>query len=139
MTHADENQSDIRAIDQLIDRWIDAHNRGDAEALAEFYAADADLVLINGQSIKGRDAIVAMYDEAIRQLPGNKTSIEVITRQFVSDNVVIDDASWQVIGFLPEGAPSAGLSTTVFKKDDDRWLIQCARVMVPVEQTALDR
>ncbi len=132
-----QDSSDNKAIDTLVENWIAAHNSGDAEALVDLYAADADFIGIDGQVISGREAVVGMYAEVFRHLPGNKAQVSVNFRRFVTPDVVVEDASWEVIGILPEGAPSKGISTTVFKKEDGRWCIQCARSMVPVTRTAM--
>ena len=129
--------SDVSAIDALMDAWIAANDHGDAKAISALYAVDADLVLINGHRIAGRDAIEAMYQMAFEQLPGNKARIVRESRQLLSDAIVVDDGTWEVVGVLPDGAPSSGRSTTVFQKHEGQWLIQCVRIMVPVVQTAL--
>ncbi len=130
--------SDASAMDAIMDAWIAAYERGDAQAISALYAPDADVVLINGQRITGRDAIEAMYQSAFEQLPGTKARIVPRSRRLLADDVVIDDTTWEVIGVLPDGAPSSGWSTTVFQKCDGQWMIQCVRTMVPVAQTALD-
>lgn len=49
---------DLRAIEQLVERFIDAFNDGDVEVLRSSYTDDA-LVIPPGQaSIRGRDAII---------------------------------------------------------------------------------
>lgn len=129
--------SDVSAIDALMDAWIAANDHGDAKAISALYAVDADLVLINGHRIAGRDAIEAMYQMAFDQLPGNKARIVRESRRLLSDGIVVDDGTWEVVGVLPDGAPSSGRSTTVFQKHEGQWLIKCVRTMVPVVQTAL--
>ena len=130
--------SDVGAIDALMDAWTAANDCGDAMAISALYAADADLILINGDFVSGRDSIAAMYQMAFKQLPGNKARIARESRRLLVEGVVVDDATWEVIGALPEGAASSGRSTTIFQKHDGQWLIQCVRIMVPVVQTALD-
>ena len=137
MNSTNEKSADEAEIDALIENWIAAHDSGNAEALAKFYTADADFIGIDGQLINGRDAVVGMYAEVFRHLPGNKANVSVNSRRFIASDILVEDASWEVIGFLPEGAPSKGLSTTVFKKHEGQWCIQCVRTMVPVTMTAM--
>ncbi len=129
--------SDVSAIDALMNAWIAANDRGDAKAISALYAVDADLVLINGNLVVGRESIEAMYQTAFEQLPGNKARVVRESRRLLGDDIIVDDGTWEVIGVLPEGAPSSGRSTTIFQKHDGQWLIQCVRIMVPVVQTAL--
>ena len=125
-----------KAIDALIAKWIVAHNKGNANALSKFYAPDADVVGIDGRIVKGRNAIRTMYAKVFAQLPGNKATISLTSRRFVSLDIVIDDGTWKVTGVLPKGAPSKGRYTTIFKKRNGEWQILCDRTMVPVSQTA---
>ena len=129
--------SDVSAIDALMDAWTAANDRGDATAISALYAVDADLVLINGHFVVGRDSIEAMYQTAFEQLPGNKARVVRESRRSLGDGIIVDDGTWEVIGVLPDGAPSSGRSTTIFQKHDGQWLIQCVRIMVPVVQTAI--
>ena len=117
--------------------WTAANDSGDAKAISALYAVDADLVLINGQLVVGRESIEAMYQAAFDQLPGNKARVVRESRRLLGDGIVVDDGTWEVIGVLPDGAPSSGRSTTIFQKHDGQWLIQCVRIMVPVVQTAI--
>ena len=128
---------DEKAVDALIADWIATHDKGDAEALSKFYAPDADFVGIDGQMVKSRNTIRIMYAKVFAQLAGNKATISLTSRRFVSPDIVIDDGTWKVTGVLPKGAPSEGRYTTVFKKRDGRWQILCARSMVPASQTAV--
>lgn len=130
--------SDASAIDAVTEAWIAANDRGDAKAISALYAEDADLILINGQIVAGRDHIEAVYQTAFEMLPGNKARIVRESRRILADDLVVDDATWEVVGFLPEGAPASGRSTTIYQKHDGQWRIQCVRLMVPVAQTALD-
>lgn len=138
MTTCQLDPSDAAAIGSLMNAWAEAYEQGDATAIAAVYAPDADVVLINGQRVAGRDGIEAMYRAAFERLPGNKTKVISETRQVLGNDLVIDDGTWAVIGVLPEGAPASGRSTTILKRYDEQWLIQCVRTMVPVARTALD-
>ena len=132
-----DKSTDEKAVSALIESWLAAHNQGDARALAGFYAEDADFVGIDGQVVKGRDAVVAMYANVFAQLPGNKAKISLSSRRFITPDTVVDDGKWEVIGVLPKGAPTKGRYTTILKKQDGKWRILCARTMVPVTQTAV--
>lgn len=45
----------------LVQAWVDAFNRGDADALAAFYAEDAVNHQVNQDPIEGREAIREMF------------------------------------------------------------------------------
>ncbi len=134
-----EQSADGKAIDALVENWVAAHDKGDAQALGKLYAADADFVGIDGTVIKGRDVIVALYTNVFAQLQGNKAKVSLTSRRWLAPNIVIDDGTWKVLGVLPKGAPTSGRYTTVFRKQNGQWQILCGRTMVPATQTALDR
>jgi uncharacterized protein (TIGR02246 family) len=131
------DEAEAAAVGELMERWIAFHDSDDAGALAETYAPDADYVGIDGQVLRGRDAIIAMYAGVFAQLQGNKAKISSSSRRVVAPDIVIDDGTWEVIGVLPPGAPTKGHYTTLFAKFEGRWRILCARTMVPVTLTAV--
>ncbi len=45
----------------LIQQWVEVFNRGDARALADFYADDAINHQVNTDPVKGKDAIYDMF------------------------------------------------------------------------------
>ena len=46
---------------QLIENWVSAFNRGDADELATFYAEDAVNHQVVTEPVRGRDAIRDMF------------------------------------------------------------------------------
>ena len=125
------NAADERALNKLVEDWIVAHDKGDAQALAKFYARDADSVGIDGQVVKGRDAIMKMYAQVFTQNSGNKAKVSLSSRRFIKPDIVVDDGTWEVIGVLPEGSPTKGRYTSILRKQDGNWQVLCSRTMVP--------
>jgi hypothetical protein len=62
--------------------------------------------------------IVAMYTNVFSQLQGNKAKVSLTARRWLAPNIVIDDGTWKVLGTLPEGAPTSGRYTTIFRKQN---------------------
>jgi limonene-1,2-epoxide hydrolase len=60
---ADEVRSTVvrPAPGELVRKWVDAFNRGDADALAAFYAEDAVNHQVAETPVRGREAIRAMF------------------------------------------------------------------------------
>ncbi len=46
---------------KLVLAWVEAFNRGDADAIAEFYAEDAVNHQVASEPVEGREAIHAMF------------------------------------------------------------------------------
>jgi uncharacterized protein (TIGR02246 family) len=115
------------SVDKLMQRWLRAHDAGDAEAMLELYVEDADYVSIDGQAITGRNAIIDMYSQIFAATKGNQAKISRHRRRILGGTVVVDDGAWEVNGELPPGAPKDGLYTTVFEQRDGEWKIAAAR------------
>lgn len=54
---------------QAVAAWVEAFNRADADALAEFYAEDAVNHQVAEEPVHGRDAIRTMFQAAFAAAP----------------------------------------------------------------------
>lgn len=52
---------------EVIQRWVEAFNRGDSEALSRLYAKNAVNHQVNTDPVKGRNAIRRMFEEEFVQ------------------------------------------------------------------------
>lgn len=52
---------------KLVESWVDAFNRADANALTEFYAADATNHQVAEEPVVGREAIRQMFAEGFSE------------------------------------------------------------------------
>lgn len=52
---------------QLVERWVEAFNRGDADEMAAFYAEDAVNHQVVRDPVRGREAIRAMFAREFAQ------------------------------------------------------------------------
>ncbi len=52
---------------ELITKWVDTFNQGDASLLAEFYADDAINHQVANEPIRGKQAIRAMFEQEFSQ------------------------------------------------------------------------
>jgi uncharacterized protein (TIGR02246 family) len=62
----------VGMIQQLNDKWAAAFNRGDAAAVAAMYANDAYVLPPGSGMVKGRKAIEAFWQGAVKQLDNAK-------------------------------------------------------------------
>lgn len=51
----------------VVQQWVETFNRGDAQALAGLYAADAVNHQVNSDPVKGREAIRQMFEKEFAQ------------------------------------------------------------------------
>jgi uncharacterized protein (TIGR02246 family) len=119
------------ALKKLGRAYLEAFNRGDASAVAAFYAADADFIPETGEPVRGR----ADIEKGLTQMFARAKKIEMqVTpggHRFVTPELVICDGAWEVIGSRLD-RPARGRYFSVLVKRDGRWLILCHRSMVPI-------
>jgi len=122
---------DELAIQQVENRWQDAWNRHDMEALSSLFTDDADFVQVNGRrwigpaEIKKNHALVheMMFKDSVW------TNLKLDIR-FLKPDVAIAHQTWGLRGDKnPDGTartPREGLFTQVFIKRGRQWLITAA-------------
>lgn len=95
---------------ELVKRWVSAFNRGDADAMADFYAEDAVNHQVIREPLVGRDAIRDMFAQEF----GRATMVCQIENIF-------QDGPWAILEWTdPKGLRGCGF----FKIVDDRIVFQ---------------
>ena len=95
MAVGQEGDASAQALVQAnADRFAEAFNRGDAKAVAEFWAEGgiwsdpaADV------RIEGREALEKSYGEAFESRPGSRLQLEVESVRVVSSELAIEEGS----------------------------------------------
>src|SRR5262249_50842848 len=117
---------DQTAIGKQAEKFIDAFHKGDAKALAAFWAPDGDYTDLTGHTMKGRDAIQKLFEEFFTETKGLKLRIESQSLRFVTPDVAVEDG--ETSGISPEGTPpSRARFTIVHVKRDGQWLLSSVR------------
>src|SRR5262249_31107239 len=105
---------------------VETFHKGDAKALAAFWAPDGDYTSQTGKQIKGREAIEKAFQEFFAENKGLKLRIDIMSLRFVTPDVAIEDGTSAVIP--PDGAPpSRSRYTNVHVKKDGKWLLSSVR------------
>src|SRR5262245_31287131 len=76
--------------------FVAAFNRGDAKAVAAFWAPDAEYVDQAGRQVKGRAAIEKLYARTFAERKGAKLNITVLSARLVSPDVALEDGITEV-------------------------------------------
>ena len=106
--------------------FVDAFEKGDAKAVATFWAEDGDYVDLDGRQLQGRTAIEDAFKEFFKENKGMKLRIDVKSVRFVAPDVAIEDGTSSVIP--PDGAPpNQGSYTNVHVKKGGQWVLQSVR------------
>jgi uncharacterized protein (TIGR02246 family) len=126
--------ADVKALREAHRGFVAAINKRDAQAVAAFYAPDADRVAPTGEIAKGRAEIQKTYANFFAQIKGAKLKSSFDSVRFISPEVAIADGS-AALTPAREGGPSKVHTTVVYVKRDGKWLIAANRVMVPLQES----
>lgn len=122
--------SNESAVRDIVKRYLDARERGDAAAVAALFTADADQLVSSGEWRKGRDSVVQGTLASSKQTSGTRT-IAIESVRFPSANVAIADGRYAISGGT--GADRRMWSSFVMIKDGNEWRITAIRNMLPAE------
>jgi uncharacterized protein (TIGR02246 family) len=96
---ADERPAELRTqMDTLHQKYVQAYNRHDGEALGRLYTEDAILVAGDGREIRGRENIVSFFEQTYPQMP--RITLEPL------ETGGHGDVGWEYGQFTVEGAPT---------------------------------
>jgi uncharacterized protein (TIGR02246 family) len=113
--------------------FVATFNKGDAKALADFFTIDGDIVDLEGQHIKGRKAIEALYQHYFAATKGAKLFIHITSVRVVRPELAVEDGLTEVV--RPDGPPSAARYTVMYVKQDGQWYLASVREAIAVPPT----
>jgi uncharacterized protein (TIGR02246 family) len=125
-TRADEPRADQAALIKNAQAFADAFAKGDAKAVAAFWAEDGDYVDLNGRRLQGRPAIENAFKDFFTENKGLKLRIDVNSVRFVTPETAIEDGTTSVIP--SDGAPPIqSRYSNVHVKKDGQWVLLSVR------------
>jgi uncharacterized protein (TIGR02246 family) len=105
------------------DAFVAAFNKGDAKAIAAFWAPDATYVDHVGREHKGREAIEELYKKVFAAHKGLKLTIHLTSSKLVSPDVWLEEGISEVTE--PDGGlPTVGRFMAVLVKKDGQWYLE---------------
>lgn len=124
-----------------VDQYIAAWDTHDAAALAQFFTADADMIMGTGSIATGRAAIQGQWGEYFAvQEPERTLSIEILSIRGITADVALLNVRTTTGGKTDLGELPArrARGTWVMVRRDGEWLVAAMRGM-PTEQDRLIR
>lgn len=123
--------------------FAEAWNRGDADALAALFAADADFVNVVGLWWTRREQIRRNHAYGFTHIfPGSTMSVDRLRVRPLGEDVAVVHVRWSVEGQVDPGGDPAGerhgvLLLVTARQDDGTWLSVAAQNtdLVPGAQT----
>ncbi len=123
---ADGDDAKRRAIHKTAEAFVAAFEKGDARAIAAFWAPDADYTDLSGRTYRGREAILKTYTDGFASGPKVRLRIEVASLKFPTPQTAVEDGTTSVIG--PDGTVVARANyTNVLVEKDGKWLLSSVR------------
>jgi uncharacterized protein (TIGR02246 family) len=118
---------DEQALRALWRGFEQAFNRGDAEAVAGFYALDADRISASGELVIGRAQIRTGYQAMLARRAADPSTAPFhaeIRVRFVTADVALLDGTWSGVR---DGRELRGQFTLTAKRRGGRWLLAAGR------------
>ena len=113
--------NESQAIRKATDAYVEAFNKGDVNGVLAIWTDDADYVDEAGKAIKGRKALLAMYQKSLQENKGLKVRIKTTAIRFLKDDIAMQDGD----AFLAHASGETEISpfTAVWIRKDGRWLL----------------
>src|SRR5262245_49462778 len=122
---ASSPSADEQAIRQAVSAFAESFNKGDFAALSNIWAEDAEYIDEAGNTIKGRDTIVALFKKHATEVKGAKIELKVTNLRLLTGDVALQYGT--SVQTSANGTPDEGRYTSVGFKSDGKWLIRSAR------------
>jgi uncharacterized protein (TIGR02246 family) len=123
---AEEPQGGQAALMKNAQAFTEAFEKGDAKAVAAFWAEDGDYVDLNGRRVQGRTAIENAFKDFFKENKGSKLRIDVKSVRFVTPETAIEDGITSVIP--ADGMPPDQTRySNVHIKKDGQWVLLSVR------------
>lgn len=117
-----EPNADEAAIRQQVAQYVEAFNKHDAQAVANFWSPEAVYTnRISDEEVVGREAITEQFKELFEDLPEVRMEVNVESVQFVSPNVAVEHGTTKWLA--PNSEPEEIDYSAVYVKREGKWLL----------------
>ena len=106
-------------VQQLADRWVEAYNRHDREALAGLYSADARLMVHGSPTVEGRAEIEAFWADDF--LEGDPLTLLTVTNSVTGTDMMLVHGDYRVIDRQDGGLLGSGRFAHVWMLEGREW------------------
>src|SRR5271166_5896881 len=116
-----QSSPEYQAAEDQFRKYQEAYDRGDAKALASFYAEDIDYIDQDGVEVKGRGEMEKLLVENFQANPGAKIAIKIDEVKQVTPDVQVNRGVATVTS--TNGTTESTRYLAVLVKKADRWQI----------------
>jgi uncharacterized protein (TIGR02246 family) len=116
-----QSSPEYQAVEDQFREYQQAYDRGDAKALASFYAEDVDYIDQDGVEVKGRGEMEKLFVENFQANPGAKITITIEELKSLTPEVQMNRGVATVTA--TNGTTESTRYVAVVVKKGDRWQI----------------
>jgi uncharacterized protein (TIGR02246 family) len=120
-TPSDQSAQQSEAISDFGQKYVTAYNKGDAKAVASFYAQDVDYIDQDGEETKGRDEMEKLLATAFQANPGAKLEVAIDEVKQLAPDVLLSRGMATVTPV--SGAAEATRFVAIRVRRGDHWEI----------------
>lgn len=126
----DNHATDRAAIQQTVERFLDAWNKHDANAFAMTFTEDADFTNVAGTHARGRANVETFHARVFATVFKNShQTAQIRSIRFLTPELAAVDVDWQMTGAtFPNGSPMPNrkglLNWLMARQADGTWLIE---------------
>jgi len=132
--------TDEAAVRNHVDRFAETWNKQDIDGFTALFAPDTQMVILNAQIWKGRDAILDHMNFLFGKVPPDSVKVslppqgygvfktttyrfEDVTVKFIHKDVAVALVDWTQMGDPRfKDKPRTGVMTLVATRDGDKWI-----------------
>lgn len=130
-------EADEAAIRASVEKFVEAYNRQDAQAVADLFLPKAQILDADDNAVEGRENIAALFAEVFAENPETGIEIEIDSIRFIGPNLALETGA--TVTVPPEGGiPEAGRYSCLHIRQDGKWLMGLVRD-IPAEPTHRDQ
>jgi uncharacterized protein (TIGR02246 family) len=120
--------TDQAAIRRLVKKYVTAFNQQKPRACASVYAADGDLIGVDGVLTTGPAAIEELYRKLFTQFPTAKVhDAKTAPARVLAGSAALANGTWKVHGVTPD--PIDVVGTFVVRRTRGVWSFAAVRLM----------
>lgn len=131
---ANPHEADETAIRQAVGSYVDAFNRGDAQAVASHWSTDGVYSDPSGKQFRGREAITKEFQAYFAEVTGQRIEVGDPSVRFLTPHVAIEEGTAQV---SRRGEPPTTTNyVAIHVKQGDQWKLDSVRETVISEPSS---
>ncbi|TWT81367.1 hypothetical protein CA13_28190 [Planctomycetes bacterium CA13] len=128
--------ADQQAIRKNAEAFVAAFDKGDAKAVASFWAKKGEMSLDGEPVAVGREQVAASYADYFKDNEGAKIEVNIESIRVLGPNLAIERGSSEVLNDADDSVIDA--YRLIYAKEDGKWLIASADIQQEVIQPPFD-